>query len=78
MGTEAEQAHGLQDKLEEFMNYVRAKFEAIPNYADRRTPNGAHRLPQIRARILNPQLRGDFQRWYPRLRLDSEPVRMAA
>jgi hypothetical protein len=78
MGTEAEQVQGLQDKLEEFMNYVTANFEAIPNYADRWTTNGAHRLPQIRARIRNQQLRGDFQRWHPRLRLDSEPVRMAA
>jgi hypothetical protein len=35
IGTESERAEALQDKLEEFMNYVTANLDAIPNYADR-------------------------------------------
>jgi hypothetical protein len=29
------------------------------------TPHGAHLLLQIRTRVLNDQLTGDFRRWYP-------------
>lgn len=29
------------------------------------TPRGAHLLLQVRARVLNNQLAGDFHRWYP-------------
>jgi hypothetical protein len=109
IGTESERAQALQDKLEEFMNYVMANLAPIPNYADRHrhgepiatgfvesavnqvvskrfvkqqqmrwTPNGAHRLLQVRTRVLNQQLRKDFERWHPQLRSDSDPVRMAA
>jgi len=35
IGTESARAEAVQDKLEEFMNYVTANFHAIPNYADR-------------------------------------------
>ena len=35
IGTESERAQALQDKLEEFMNYVMANLATIPNYADR-------------------------------------------
>jgi hypothetical protein len=92
-GTESQRAEAVQDKLEEFMNYVTANLHAISNYADRHrhgepiatgfvesavnqvvskrlvkrqqirwTPSGAHRLLQVRARVLNQQLRGDFER----------------
>lgn len=39
---------------------------------------GAHRLLQVRARVLNQQLRGDFERWYPEPRTTTEPVSLAA
>jgi len=42
------------------------------------TPNGAHRVLQVRTRVLNQQLRKDFERWHPQLRSDSDPVRVAA
>jgi hypothetical protein len=42
------------------------------------TPSGAHRLLQVRTRVLNQQLRGDFERWHPRLQSVPEPVRLAA
>jgi hypothetical protein len=29
---------------------------------------GAHRLLQVRTRVLNQQLRNDFERWHPQLR----------
>lgn len=31
------------------------------------SPNGAHRLLQIRCRVLNDQLADDFKRWHPNL-----------
>ena len=49
-----------------------------PGLLNRWTMNGAHRLLQVRARVLNQQLRGDFERWHPELRTASEPVRLAA
>jgi hypothetical protein len=107
--TESEHAQDVQDKLEQFMNYVTANLAAFPNYADRRrhgepiatgfvesavnqvvskrlvkkqqmrwTPSGAHHLLQVRTRVLNQQLRGDFERWHPRIQSVSAPVRLAA
>jgi hypothetical protein len=35
IGTESPRAKALQDKFEEFMNYITANMAAIPNYADR-------------------------------------------
>jgi len=35
IGTESPRAEALQDKLDEFMNYITANIAAIPNYADR-------------------------------------------
>jgi hypothetical protein len=35
-------------------------------------------LLQVRTRVLNQQLRGDFERWHPRLQSVPEPVRLAA
>jgi hypothetical protein len=109
IGTESPRAAALQEKLEEFMNYITTNIAAIPNYADRHrhgepiasgfvesavnqvvskrlvkkqqmrwTLNGAHRLLQVRARVLNQQLRGDFERWHPELRTAAYPVRLAA
>lgn len=37
-----------------------------------------HPLLQVRARVLNQQLRKDFKRWHPQLRSNADPVRMAA
>jgi hypothetical protein len=34
------------------------------------TPAGAHRVLQIRARVLDNALGGDFKRWYPNLDLN--------
>ena len=109
IGTESPRAIALQEKLDEFMNYITTNVEAIPNYADRHrhgepiatgfvesavnqvvskrlvkkqqmrwTPNGAHRLLQVRARVLNQQLRGDFERWHPELYRLADPGRPAA
>jgi hypothetical protein len=40
------------------------------------TPTGAHQLLQVQARVLNQQLRGDFERWHPQLQ--SNPVDMSS
>ena len=42
------------------------------------TPRGAHLLLQVRARVLNDQLAGDFHRWYPGLSLTLDPITLAA
>jgi hypothetical protein len=39
---------------------------------------GAHRLLQVRTRVLNQRLRHDFERWHPQLRAAADPVRQAA
>jgi hypothetical protein len=83
----------MQDRLDEFMNYITANLAAIPNYADRHrhsepiasgfvesainqvvskrlvkkqqmrwTMTGAHRLLQVRTRVLNQQLRHPLMR----------------
>ena len=88
IGTESPRAEALQDKLEDFMNYIEINVAAIPDYADRHrhgepittgfvesaanqvvskrlvkkqqmrwTMAGAHRLLQVRTRVLNQQLR---------------------
>ena len=38
------------------------------------TERGAHRLLQVRTRVLNQGLRTTFQRWYPKMRTDPEPA----
>ena len=113
IGTESPRAEALQDKLDEFMNYITANMTAnmtaIPNYADhhrhgepiatsfvesavnqvvskqlvkkqqmRWTVAGAHRLLQVRTRVLNQQLRNAFERWHPQLRAAADPVCLAA
>jgi hypothetical protein len=42
------------------------------------TMAGAHRLLQVRTRVLNQQLRHDFERWHLQLRATADPVRQAA
>jgi hypothetical protein len=47
---------------------------------DRKSESGAHRLLQVRTRtrVLNRQLRGDFERWHLELRAADDCARMAA
>lgn len=40
--------------------------------------SGAHLLLQVRARVLNDQLAGDFHRWYPGLTRAPAPAALAA
>ena len=42
------------------------------------TPRGAHLLLQVRTRVLNDQLAGDFHRWYPGLSRTLDPIPLAA
>jgi hypothetical protein len=42
------------------------------------TPRGAHLLLQIRTRVLNDQLAGDFRRWYPGFSQAPDPMTLAA
>ena len=42
------------------------------------TPRGAHLLLQVRTRVLNDQLAGDFHRWYPGLHQPPDPAALAA
>jgi hypothetical protein len=43
------------------------------------TKRGAHLLLQVRAQVMNGDLRGTFQRWYPGMKAGSEdPIRRAA
>ena len=42
------------------------------------TPRGAHLLLQVRTRVLNDQLAGDFRSWYPSLRRTLDPMTLAA
>src|ERR1019366_4124814 len=41
IGTESPRASELQEKLEEFMNYITSNVASIPNYADRHRHGGA-------------------------------------
>ncbi len=38
------------------------------------TEGGAHRLLQVRTRVLNQELRATFQQWYPGLKTAPEPA----
>jgi hypothetical protein len=42
------------------------------------TECGAHRLLQVRTRVLNEDLRTTFHRWYPGMKADPEPAEDAA
>ncbi len=52
--------------VESAVNQVVSK-RLVKRQQMRWTPSGAHRLLQVRIRVLNKQLRGDFERWHPRL-----------
>jgi len=56
---------------------IRLVASGLRRTADAVDPNAYHNLLQVRARVLNQQLRGDFERWHMR-RSRSEPVRFAA
>jgi hypothetical protein len=48
-------------------------------YRDHWTERGAHLLLQVRAKVLNGELRQNFCRWYPRMKEGSEqPIQLAA
>lgn len=42
------------------------------------TPRGAHLLLQIRTRVLNGDLEGDFARWYPGLGNHDQHIELVA
>jgi hypothetical protein len=63
--------------VESAVNQVVSK-RLVKKQQMRWTPNGAHRLLQVRARVLNQQLRGDFERWHPELQTLADPGRLAA
>ena len=42
------------------------------------SPRGAHLLLQVRTRVLNNDLAGDFARWYPGLTIPDRPLAAAA
>jgi hypothetical protein len=63
--------------VESAVNQVVSK-RLVKKQQMRWTPNGAHRLLQVRTRVLNQQLRADFERWHPELRSTAERSRMPA
>jgi hypothetical protein len=63
--------------VESAVNQVVSK-RLVKKQQMRWTPQGAHGLLQVRARVLNQQLRADFERWHPRLQSTPEPVCLAA
>ena len=63
--------------VESAVNQVVSK-RLVKKQQMRWTPSGAHQLLQVRTRVLNKQLRGDFERWHPGLQSVSAPVRLAA
>jgi hypothetical protein len=62
---------------ESAVNQVIAK-RMVKKQQMRWTPRGAHLLLQVRTRVLNDQLAGDFHRWYPGLSRTPDPVTLAA
>jgi hypothetical protein len=63
--------------VESAVNQVVSK-RLVKKQQMRWTMAGAHRLLQVRTRVLNQQLRHDFERWHPHLRATADPVRQAA
>jgi hypothetical protein len=107
VGTESGHAKDVQDKLEEFMNYVTANLAAIPNYADRQRHGepiatgfvefavnqvvSKRPMKKQQMRWTPPReptsccrsglecsisicVRGDFERWHPRLQSAPDAV----
>jgi hypothetical protein len=58
--------------VESAVNQVVSK-RLVKKQQMRWTLSGAQRLLQVRARVLNKQLRGDFERWHPALRTTHDP-----
>jgi hypothetical protein len=69
IGTETPRATALQDKLDEFMNYITANIAAIPNYADRHR----HGEPIATGFVESAVNQVDFERWHPQLRRAADP-----
>jgi hypothetical protein len=63
--------------VESAVNQVVSK-RLVKKQQMRWTMTGAHRLLQVRTRVLNQQLRNDFERWHPQLRTAADPLRLAA
>lgn len=63
--------------VESAVNQVVSK-RLVKKQQMRWTPDGAHALLQVRVRVLNQQLRGDFERWHPALRSSNVGARLAA
>jgi hypothetical protein len=63
--------------VESAVNQVVSK-RLVKKQQMRWTMAGAHRLLQVRSRVLNHQLRNDFERWHPQLRAAADPVCLAA
>ncbi len=62
---------------ESAVNQVIAK-RMVKKQQMRWTPRGAHLLLQVRTRVLNDQLAGDFHHWYPGFNQAPDPVALAA
>ncbi len=50
----------------------------VKKAADALSPGGAHLLLQVRTRVLNDDIAGDFARWYPGLTSSAQPLDAAA
>ena len=62
---------------ESAVNQVIAK-RVVKGQQMRWKPCGAHLLLQVRTRVVNDQLAGDFRRWYPGLSRTPDPMPLAA
>ena len=63
--------------VESTVNQVVSK-RMVKKQQMRWTPRGAHLLLQVRTRVLNDDLIGAFQRWYPAFRHTSDGQELAA
>ena len=63
--------------VESTVNQVISK-RMVKKQQMRWTPRGAHLLLQVRTRVLNDELAGDFHRWYPGLSRTPDPIPLAA
>jgi hypothetical protein len=63
--------------VESAVNQVVSK-RLVKKQQMRWTPAGANKLLQVRVRVLNQQLRSDFERWHPALRSSPDDTRLVA
>jgi len=63
--------------VESAVNQVVSK-RLVKKQQTRWTMAGAHRLLQVRTRVLNQQLSNDFERRHPQLQAAADPVCLAA